>query len=96
MRERAPELATLSAAGWRDSKLAGLLAYEGIGIGLLGSAVGLAIGMVGGVVLHTPAGSLVAAALLAALVGVALASAACVGPALALRRLSVPQPLAEE
>lgn len=96
VRERAPELATLSATGWRDSQLARLLGYEGAGIGLLGSLLGAGIGFAAASVLGTPVGSLTGAALLSVAVGVSLAAAACIGPALALRRLSVPQLLAEE
>lgn len=96
VRERAPELAALSATGWRDSRLARLLGYEGIGIGLLGSVVGAAVGFGTAQLLGTPVGPLAAAALLAAVAGVAVAAAACVGPTLALRRMSVPQLLAEE
>lgn len=96
VRERAPELATLSASGWRDSRLARLLGYEGVGIGLLGSLTGAGIGIAAAAVLGTPVGSLFAAALIAVVVGVGVAAAACIGPALALRRLSVPQLLAEE
>lgn len=90
VRERAPELATLSATGWRDSQLARLLGYEGVGIGLLGSLLGAGIGFAAASVLGTPIGALTGAALLAIAVGVSLAAAACVGPALTLRRLSVP------
>ena len=96
VRERAPELAALSATGWRDSRLARLLGYEGIGIGLLGSVVGAGVGFGTAQLLGTPVGPLAAAALLAAVAGVAVAAAACVGPTLALRRMSVPQLLAEE
>jgi len=96
VRERAPELATLSATGWRDSRLAMLLGYEGVGIGLAGSVLGAAVGFAAASVLNTPVGSLTAAALLAAAAGVAVAAAASVVPMLGLRRLSVPQLLAEE
>ncbi len=96
VRERAPELATLSASGWRDSRLAQLLGYEGVGIGLLGSLCGVGIGIAGAAALATPIGPLIVASLVAVGVGVTIAAVACIGPALALRRLSVPQLLAEE
>jgi ABC-type antimicrobial peptide transport system permease subunit len=86
----------LSASGWRDSRLARLLGYEGVGIGVLGSLTGAGIGIAAAAVLGTPVGSVFAAALIAVAVGVGVAAAACIGPALALRRLSVPQLLAEE
>lgn len=96
VRERAPELATLSATGWSDSRLAMLLGYEGVGIGLAGSLVGAGVGFAVASVLHTPVGSLTTAALLAVIAGVAVAAAACIGPMSAMRQLSVPQLLAEE
>jgi len=61
VRERAPELATLSATGWRDSRLARLVGYEGVGIGLIGSLTGAGVGIAAAAFLGTPAGSLVAA-----------------------------------
>jgi putative ABC transport system permease protein len=96
VRERAAELATLSATGWRDSRLARLLAYEGVGIGLAGSLLGAGVGFAAASLLKTPVSSLTTAALLAVVAGVVVAAAASVGPTLGLRRLSVPQLLAEE
>lgn len=96
VRERAPELATLSATGWRDSRLAMLLGYEGVGIGLAGSLIGAGVGFGAASILETPVESLVTAALVAVAAGMTVAAAASVGPMLALRQLSVPQLLAEE
>jgi putative ABC transport system permease protein len=48
LRERAPELATLRATGWRDGHVVRLILLEGIGLGLLGSAVGLGVGLLVG------------------------------------------------
>lgn len=48
LRERSPELATLRATGWRDSHVVRLILLEGIGLGLLGSAVGLGVGLLVG------------------------------------------------
>jgi ABC-type lipoprotein release transport system permease subunit len=48
LRERAPELATLRATGWRDGHIVRLILLEGIGLGLLGSAAGLGVGLLVG------------------------------------------------
>lgn len=48
LRERAPELAALRATGWRDGHVIRLVLLEGFALGLLGSAAGLAIGLVVG------------------------------------------------
>jgi len=73
-----------------------LVGYEGIGIGLAGSLVGAGVGIAAAAFLGTPVSSLLTAALIAVGAGVAVAAIACIGPTLALRRLSTPQLLAEE
>lgn len=97
LKERAAELVTLRTLGWRERELRRLVAAEGLGIGLLGSIVGVALGvgasaLVRGVALSTIAtGAAVAGA-----VGVMVALAASVAPLPLLRRLSAPVVLAEE
>jgi ABC-type antimicrobial peptide transport system permease subunit len=44
LRERAPELVTLRAAGWRERDLGRMVALEGLGIGFLGSVAGAGAG----------------------------------------------------
>ncbi len=97
LRERAPELVTLRASGWTGAHLGRVVAYEGLGIGLLGSTSGAVIGValaaaVGG----APVGATVAAAGLAAACGTAVAVAASAIPAALVSRAAPPAVLAEE
>jgi putative ABC transport system permease protein len=97
LRERAPELLTLSAAGWGDGRLRWLLGLEGAGTGVLGSVLGSAVGLaVAGRIPGADAGDLVAATVGAGLAGVAavLASLLVAGPL--LLRLPPPTVLGEE
>ncbi|MFC4041115.1 FtsX-like permease family protein [Dactylosporangium siamense] len=97
IRDRAAELATLRATGWTPASLAKLVAAEGLGIGLLGGAVGAGLGVAGAAWLVgdltggllTTAGSAVAA-------GAVLATCAALVPAALLQRLPTAQLLAEE
>ena len=97
VRERAGELAALRASGWPDRALLRLVAYEGLGMGVLGAVLGAGAGLVA--VLWF-AGSLDAGVVWPAL-GVAsgavvVAGLAAVVPALVSRRLSLSTVLAEE
>ena len=86
LRERAPELATLRATGWRDGHIVRLILLEGIGLGLLGSAVGLGVGLlVGTELLPVPVQPL--------LVGGGIAAGAGVGAALVAAMLPTTQAL---
>ena len=89
MRERAVELITLKITGWSDSQLTRLVLSEGLGIGLLGSVLGAAAGAAAGLGIGGDARSVLTAAALAAVVGVALTAIASVPAALAVARLPV-------
>jgi putative ABC transport system permease protein len=97
IRERAWELAVLRAAGWSLSSVGRLVAYEGIGIGVIGAGAGTIIGLgaagvfAGG--LTTP---LLAAAGATAVLAVLLAGAAALVPALFLQRMVVAARLTAE
>src|SRR5947209_16057508 len=45
--ERERELALLATVGWTPRRVAGLVLGEGIGVSLVGAAIGLLIGVVG-------------------------------------------------
>lgn len=97
LRERAPEVVTLRASGWRESDVARLVALEGLGIGLLGGAAGGLIGLlVGGLLFTGPLARIAGLSALAALAGVAVAVVASLVPATIAARMSVPRVLAEE
>lgn len=97
IRERAAELATLSAAGWPHHALLRLVGYEGLGIGVLGALTGSGLGLLGVTwfagELHPRMIWLAAAIATAA---VLVAGLAAVVPALVLRRLPLSTLLAEE
>ncbi len=81
LRERAPELATLRATGWRDRHVVRLILLEGIGLGLLGSAVGLGVGLlVGTELLPVPVQPLLAGGGIAAGAGIVAALIAATLP----------------
>lgn len=96
LRERAPELATLRAAGWRETHLRKLVTAEGLAIGLLGSLPGA----VGGVTIALAAGGLDARVILAGVAGAAggvlVALAASLVPASLISRMTPSSVLAEE
>jgi hypothetical protein len=97
VRERAAELAALWAGGWTDGSLLRLIAYEGLGIGILGGLVGATAGLLGiaqFVGRLTP--GLFVLALVVAVGAPAVACLAAVVPAFALRRLPLAALLAEE
>ena len=97
IRERATELATIRAFGWRESELSRLVVTEGTIIGLAGSLAGAAIGLAAA---SQFAGQLpvslyvVAAAAVAA--GSIITATAALLPAQTLRRLPAAHLLAEE
>jgi putative ABC transport system permease protein len=97
IRERAPELATIRAFGWRETALSRLVITEGAVIGLAGSLAGAVLGLAAAAVFagQLPATLyLIAAAAVAG--GLLVTIAAAVLPAQALRRLPAAQLLAEE
>jgi ABC-type antimicrobial peptide transport system permease subunit len=95
--ERAAELATIRALGWRERALGRLVVTEGVVIGLVGSLAGAALGLYAAARF---AGQLpdrlyvVAAAAVAG--GVLVTAVAALLPAQALRRIPTAQLLAEE
>lgn len=97
IRERAAEFATLRALGWREGPLTRLVAFEGVGMGLIGSLCGAAAGLAaaGSFAGHVPP-ALFAIAVVAVAVGTLLTAAAALVSATALRRLGPAQALAEE
>jgi hypothetical protein len=97
LRERAGELATLTATGWDDGALGRLVAFQGLWIGLLGAATGAGLGLAGAAVFAGAVpGGLVAVTAGAALAGTLLAGAAALAPALWLVRAPVVPLLAGE
>lgn len=97
LRERAPEIAALSASGWTDSNLAALVTAEGVGIGLLGGLAGAGAGLAGVAAFagHTTTPA-VLIAVVSAVVGTAVAAVSALPPAAMLSRLPTAQLLAEE
>ncbi|WP_052684463.1 FtsX-like permease family protein [Lentzea aerocolonigenes] len=98
VRERAGEIATLRATGWSTAAVIRLIAWEGIGIGLIGAVLGTATGLAA-IALIT-GNALTAATLTAAATGagaavVAALVAACV-PAWTIGRSPITQNLGEE
>ena len=49
--ERQGELALLSTVGWSDSRVAALVIGEGVGVSVLGAAIGLVLGVLGSLLL---------------------------------------------
>jgi putative ABC transport system permease protein len=97
IRERAPELSAVRALGWRERTLARLVMTEGILVGLVGSLLGAAIGLVTASNLAGALpGVLYLIAALEVAAGVLVTAMAALAPALALRRLPAARLLAEE
>jgi putative ABC transport system permease protein len=96
IRERAAEFVTLSASGWGTIQLGELVTLEGLSIGLLGSVLGAATGLVVALVIAGTSSSLLVAAGLAAIGGSLLALLASLVPASLISRLAPPAVLAEE
>jgi putative ABC transport system permease protein len=97
IRERAAELATIRALGWRDTALARLVITEGAIIGIFGSLAGAGAGLGAAAWFagQLPARLLVIAAA-AAIVGIIVTATAALLPAALLRRLPAAHSLAEE
>jgi len=97
LRERAAEIVTLRSSGWSERQLGLLVALEAAVLGLGGSVVGAALGVVlTAALLSVSLGPLVAAAALAVLGGTLTTIAASLVPLSRLRRLTVPSVLAAE
>ena len=97
IRERAPELATIRALGWREATLSRLVITEGAIIGLAGSLLGAALGLVAAAQFagQLP-GTLFLIAAAAVAGGLLVTTTAALLPAQALRRLPAAHLLAEE
>ena len=97
IRERAPELATIRALGWREATLSRLVITEGAIIGLAGSLIGAALGLVAAAQFagQLP-GTLFVIAAAAVAGGLFVTATAALLPAQALRRLPAASLLAEE
>jgi putative ABC transport system permease protein len=95
--ERAAELATIRAFGWRDTALARLVITEGAIIGIIGSLAGASAGLGAAAWFagQLPARLLPIAAAAAA-AGIVVTAAAALLPAALLRRLPAAHSLAEE
>jgi hypothetical protein len=96
-RDRAGELAALRATGWSDAAVMRLVAYEGLGIGIIGVGAGVAAGLCwvaewGGKV----SGALALAAVASAVAGSVAVCLAAAVPAVLQRRTPMSVPLAEE
>jgi putative ABC transport system permease protein len=97
IRERAPEVVTLRATGWGGAHLGRLVAYEGLGIGVLGSVPGAVLGVLVAALATGGVGArVIMAGVMAAVAGVAVAVAASVVPATVVGRAPPPTVLAEE
>jgi putative ABC transport system permease protein len=96
LKERAAEIATLRSMGWGEWQVGRFVALEGLGVGVLGSLIGVLVGLalsslVGGLAFKdTVAGGLAAG------VGVVVALLGSVIPVVLARRISTPRILAEE
>ncbi|MFF5225267.1 FtsX-like permease family protein [Dactylosporangium sp. NPDC000521] len=97
IRDRAAELATLRAIGWTPAVLARLIAAEGFGIGVLGSAFGAGLGLAGAAwLVGGITTGLVMTAVAAVVAGALSATAAALVPALLVQRMPTARLLAEE
>ncbi|MBA3691248.1 MAG: FtsX-like permease family protein [Actinobacteria bacterium] len=96
IRERAAELVTLRATGWDGSRLARLIAFEGLGLGLLGSIPGAIAGVAFAWALGGVSAEVVAAGAVAAATAVGIALVASLVPAAFVSRMLAPIVLAEE
>ncbi|MBA3736758.1 MAG: FtsX-like permease family protein [Actinobacteria bacterium] len=97
LRERSAELATLRALGWSDGQLRATVVLEALGIGLIGSAAGAALGVAfGAALLGVGVLPLLAAAAIAGAGGIAVALAASLLPLTQVGRLTPHAVLAAE
>ncbi len=97
LRERAAEVATLQATGWRDSTLARLVGSEALWLGLLGSLTGAMLGVLGASTFAqtVPRGLILVAAASAA-AGTMVAILAAIIPTMLIGRLPTVPLLAGE
>jgi putative ABC transport system permease protein len=97
LRERAAEIATLQATGWRDGTLAQLVVSEALWLGLAGSLAGAALGVLAASTFaQTLPHQLIAVAAAAAAAGTIVAVLAALAPMIAIGRLATVPTLAGE
>ncbi|HEU5043586.1 MAG TPA: FtsX-like permease family protein [Nocardioidaceae bacterium] len=96
LRERAVELATLSATGWRDQTLARLVIVEAVVLAAIGSIIGAALGLAGAIALGASLGAAGPVAAVTIACATVIAMLASLIPAMSVRRMLVPALLAEE
>jgi hypothetical protein len=97
MRDRAGELATMRAAGWRDSHLVRLICFEAAGVGFIGAATGAILGLAAAAVFaRSVPPSLLLVSLGAVAAGIAVAASASLVPALTVANRPTAALLAEE
>jgi ABC-type antimicrobial peptide transport system permease subunit len=95
--ERAAELATIRALGWREATLNRLVITEGIVMGLAGALAGAGAGLyVAAQLAGGLPGAVIAVAIIATAAGTAFTAFAALLPAQALRHLPTAQLLAQE
>jgi ABC-type antimicrobial peptide transport system permease subunit len=97
LRERAPEIAVLSALGWRRGHVIRVALGEGAGIALAGSLVGVVVGVAAAALILGPdVADLAAPAAAAFVIGIVVTIVAASLVAESLRRLPLTATLAEE
>jgi ABC-type lipoprotein release transport system permease subunit len=97
LRDRSAEIATLRATGWRERQLRSMITLEGAGLGVAGGIGGAALGLgAAAAFTHEWTTGMALVALGAAALGIAIAVAASLPSAAALRRLPTATLLAEE
>jgi putative ABC transport system permease protein len=96
LRERAAELVTLRATGWREAHLVRMVAVEGLAIGLLGSIPGAAVGIGLAVVVGGSPEETALAGSIAAAAGTGVTVLASLVPASLISRMTPPTVLAAE
>ncbi|MDP9222459.1 MAG: hypothetical protein M3P18_01110 [Actinomycetota bacterium] len=95
--ERRAELVTLRTLGWRDGDVVRLVALEGLGIGILGSVLGAALGLAAASFIRgVPIIDISLGAAVAAAAGIAAAGLASLIPLARVSALTPPTILAEE
>jgi len=96
MRERAGELASLRATGWRARDLRRMVLLEGALTGLVGSGLGGALGVGLAAWIGGRAVAAVGLAAVVAVGGTVAALLACAGPAARVGAVAAPAVLAQE
>jgi ABC-type lipoprotein release transport system permease subunit len=96
LRDRSAELVTLRTFGWTDRELARVALYEGAGVGVIGTLVGLALGLLVAAFAGGTALGSVFALVAAVVVGTGTTAAIALTAALFTSQLPAPTSLAAE